>query len=352
MTMTMPEDFENGVKGLMDQVAQNYDDVVLRPLGERQTSAIKLQAGDGEGDAAMALKYGYSAPITQHARISKKLYGYMRDSNVSDPLQQAAIRGSNALSDFFFDAPCVNREGRYAIEESRAGQWLSLMKESPRKADDDTPDVDDLLHKWSTADALMLQVRIVEEQDGIEAAEPYYEEFLTRKAERDEVRMEAAKLPGAENMYFWCRLQQIKIMRERTYDLAMGYPSIDYTDVKKEIADGGDIHDLIHRMPWPFREAYHLAMSTMLDGEAHRMTLIAMLAGQIPTQMPQGSPYGMYPPPWMGRAGMMNGEEEGEDGEEAPDKRKALINLPSWGKKKPESQEPKPLRRRSRGNRR
>ena len=169
--------------------------------------------------------------------------------------------------------------------------------------------------------------------------------------QRQEVQMEAAKLPPAFNMFFWCRLRQYGIMREQAYDKAMGHPTHDFTDVKTEIAAGRDIHEIVHLMPWPFREAYQLVMGSMLDGESHRTVLMAMIAGQLPPPtMPWGG--GMMPGMWPGM--MPNGPEEGEqDGENPPDKRKAMFSF-FGGKKNGHTPEPPPQirRRANRGNKR
>ena len=339
--MKMPEDYENGVQGMIDGgISDPYEDLI--PLAQRRTTEIKLKSADGDGDAAMALKYGYSQPITQISRLTQKLYGYERDANVQGHLEQSAVMGANALNDLIFDAPCVNRQGRYDEEENRAKQWMKLIEQSPKVAEgkdqgESGPDIDGLLQRWSEADAFMLQARSFEEQHGIDAAEHLYEEYDLREKQREAVEMEASTLPPAENMLFWCRVRQYRIMRERAYDLAMGYPIHDFTEVKREISEGRDIHDLVHRMPWPFREAYQLVTGSMLDGEAHRTLLMAMIAGQLPPQpMPWSMGPGYWPavPPNGGRP-----QEEGEEGENQSDTRPALFKL--FGRRSGNSEPPK-----------
>ena len=341
--MKTPEDYQNGVQGMIDDdmLSDPYEDLV--PLGQRRTTEVNLRSG-GADDATLALKYGYSQPITQISRLTQKLYGYMRDANVSDHLEQSATKGANALNDLIFDAPCVNRQERYDEEEERAKQWLRLISTNPKTSDedDDTPDIDDLLQRWSEADAFMLQARIVEEQRGVEAAAHLYPRYARMKEQRDAVQMEASEMPPAENMLFWCRVRQYKIMRERAYDLAMGYPTHDFTDVKAALSEGRDIHDLIPKLPWPFHASYQLIMGSMMDGEAHRTLLMAVIAGELPRQpMP---PWGMPPGYWQG---MPNGQDDGEE-EGGGDKRPALFKL--FGRNGAPEQ-PKPRRRRARGKR-
>ena len=329
--MKMPEDYANGVQGLIED-SEAYPD--LTPLQQRRTTEVKLKSPNGDDDAALALKYGYSKPIAQVSQMTQKMYGYLRDGNVQSHLEQSAVNGTNALHDLIIDAPCLNRQGRYDEEEERAKQWLKLIEQSPQgptNADgeeepgtDFHAQLDDLLNRWSAANAFMLQARLVEEQRGIAAAEHLYEEYTLSAQQLDEIRMEASKLPPAYNMLYLCRVRQFEIMRERTFDLSMGYPSHDLTDVKRKIAEGHDIHDLVPLMAWPFKEGYNLVMGSMMDGEAHRTLLSSMIAGQLPAQpMPWGMPQGYWP-------GMANGGQPQEDGDNEdgpPDKRPALFKL-------------------------
>ena len=91
----------------------------------------------------MAQKFGYSMPIALLFRMTQKMYGYMRDGNISDPLEVAAVKGANSLNDVIFDAECLNRQGRYDEEKARSQQWLTLANQE--KQDDDSPDIDLLL---------------------------------------------------------------------------------------------------------------------------------------------------------------------------------------------------------------
>ncbi len=354
-TPRMPDKYGGGIAEMIEKgTSDGYDP--LRPLAKRQPTEIKLKSGDGDDEAALALKYGYSAPINQVSRLTQKLYGYVRDGNLHGPLEQSSVRGAHSLNDLLFDAPCVNREGRYQEEEGRAKQWMRLIDQSPSAVavvDDEEEekkpeiDIDALLNRWSDADAFMLQARIVEEQRGIEAAEHMYEEYKEKSKKRDVVQMEASELPPAYNMLFWCRVRQYQIMRERAYDLAMGYPTHDFTEVKEEVAEGHDIHDFVHRMPWPFREGYQLVMGSMMDGKAHRELLMAMVAGQLPAQMPWQMPPGYWPQQGMQPPGQPGEEGEDEDGQQ--DKRPALVKL--FGRKAPDPKQ-NHIKRNGRGSKR
>ena len=358
-----PEDYEDGVQGMMDDKDNPYEELV--PLAQRRITGVKLRSGDGMDEAELALKYGYSMPITELSRSTKKLYGYIRDANLTDPLERNALRGANALNDLIMTAPCLNREKRREEEERLAAHWQAEMdraagvldgdkaedagKDDEAAEDDESedpkPDIDKLLRRWSRADAFMLQARIVEELQGLEAAEKYYPRFIEMKEQQDEVLMEAAGLPPSEYQLFWCRVRQYKIMRERAYDLAMGHPVHDFTDLHKALADGADVNDHVAGMAWTWLVGYQLVIGSVSDGKAHRDTIIALNAQDIPRQ-PMSPPWGS----WPGMPGYMNGhEEEDDDEDEKKDKRGALFGLFGGGGQK--NEQPKTLKRRQRGRR-
>ncbi len=342
--MRDPEDYPGGVGEMIaDTPSDPYAELV--PLAQRDTTEIKLRSGDGATEAEMAAKFGYSMPIAKLLRRTETLYGYIRDANIVHPIDLVAARGSNALNDVIFDADCLNRQGRYDEEEERARQWLRLVETS--KHDDESLEIDDLLRRWSEADAFMLQARIVEERDGIDAAKPLYQEFEAMRQQRDDVQMEAAKLPPAENMLFWCRVRQYKIMRERAYDLALGYPTHDFTEVKRKLVEGGNVHDLIPEMAWPWKVTYQLVTTSTADGESYRTMMMAMYAQELPR--PQAPPvWGGMPPGYFPTNA--NGQG-GEDQEDQPDKRRAIFGLFGGARQEPQEPERKPARRRSRGRR-
>lgn len=361
--MPFPEEFEGGIKEMLEETDLTTEPYAgLEDLADRGSTAIKIKGGgEGEGESALALKYGYSQPISQISRMTEKLYGFARDAKVESHLEKTAIMGVFALNDLLFDAACVNRQARYEDAEADASRWEKLIaadriKETKEdsddktedKADDKADDVHSLLTRWSEAHAFMQQVGIVEEQRGIDAVVHLREDYMAKKQQRDDAEMGASRLPAAWNMFFWCRVQQYKIMRERSYDLSMGYPVVDYTELKRKIADGGNIHDLVEQMPWAYLEGYQRLTASLMDGEAHRTTLISLYAQTHPAQMPQMPPQmqGYWPPPPP-----VNGHNpDGEEGGEEKDNRQALFN--KWfGRNGSSPEQPKP-RRRSRTARR
>ena len=313
----------------------------LKALADRRMTEVKLKTGKGD-DKDFADHF--SAPIAQISRLSQKFYGYMRDCNVESFIEKSAVMGSNSLNDLIMDAPCVNREGRYREEEGRAKEWLRILEEREDSAEQ-LKKVDEIIDRWSSADSFMMQARIIEEQRGIEVAEELYPEYIESQKTRDAAEMDASKLPAAANMFFHCRRRQVQIMRERGYDLAMGYPTHDFTELKAEISEGTDAHDLVHKTPWAYREGYQLNMASMIDGEAHRTLLMSLLAGQLPAPPMPYMPWGMPPNP-MGDGG--DGDGDGEE----PDKRKAIFSFMNRNGAQPAPpKQQQPARRRGRRSR-
>ena len=351
----------------------------LRPLSQRGTSEVKITQGTGESDeVSFALKYGYSQPIALMSNLTMKLYGYMRDGHVTDPLEQLAIKGSNTIMDIIFDARCLNRLGREEEEDERGQYWLRVIettrqqrrKQKKREAaalegreesddddvdddddvvlDDDEPDIEGLIDRWSQAESFMLRALIFEERNGIEAARNLYPKYEQMEKQLADAEFSAGDLPSPYYRYFWCRIRKLQISSERIYDAAMGLPLVDYTPVKRALAEGGNIHDLEPQMPWIFKVAYQQLTGSMMAGDEHRLTITSMIAGRQAQQgggqwappYPQhqgGYPY--PPPPWA---------QNGDGGEEEQkEKRGALISLFGRGQQQQqESAAAAPLKRR------
>ena len=346
-----PEDYEGGVKAMLEDV-ENKRYPRLAPLGERGATSVKIGNSGGEtNEAEMWKQFGFSATLAELFRMIRKPYGYMRDGNLKDDVDVAAVKSANALHDLIFNAPCLNRQERFDKEEAKARHQMGKIDDRLR---DPELDVDKLRHEWSKANAFMLQARITEERDGLDAARHMWKEFEEMKAKRDDAELKASRLQPAEYHLFWCRVRQYQIMAEETYDLALGYPTHDFKDVKEKLARGENVHDLVQEMAWPWQESYRLVMSSMLDGEAHRMLMMSMNAQQLPQQQAMGYPMGMggyYPPQYPGQH-----MPDGQDPEGEPDRRPALFGF-FGGNKNGQQQQPqepernRPRRRRSRGRR-
>ena len=174
-------------------------------------------------------------------------------------------------------------------------------------------------------------------QDPVEA-KPIQVTLFSRYIEMaelmEQVLLEASNLTSDQNMYFWCRIREVEIARERSYDLALGHPTVDLHDLKEALSSGKPVHDLIPDMLWPFKLGFHEAMGTMLDGEAHRALLISLTAGQHPPQPAPMMPYVMpgYP----------------MEQEEQVDQRKPIWDLSRFSRRNGQQQQQRrPMQRRA-----
>ena len=319
-------DLQNGRK----EPAEAYED--LRRLEDRKSSAVRVSQAGGDSKEDLYREFSFSMPLAQLSKLTEKTYGYMRDGNIEDDLLKLAIMGSHSLSNLIMDAPCLNRVGRYQEEEDRAQQLeMAVDAEAPPGPPQGFigpgqphPTVKGLLHLWSQADAFMLQALIYELKHGIDASTHLYDRYSEMKEQRESVELEAADLTPSANLLFWTRLRQLQIQREQVFDLAMGRPTYDVTSLKRDLATGANIHDVHHRMPWPFQEGYQAVMGSMLDGQEHRLQQRSLAAQQHPpAPMPWPMPGGF----WPGQPGA-DGQAPDGDGEDGPpDKRPALFNI-------------------------
>ena len=336
-----PQDYDSIQDMIDDAPDGGYDG--LRTLAERTSSAVRVRTSQGGNEAELMAKLGFSAPISTLIKMAQKPYGWLRDTKITEPIELAAVKGALHLHDLVFNAPCLNRQERYNREDELSKQWERLLTAAHKKT------VDDLLDKWHAADAVMLQCRVIQEQRGIDAAEPHFQEYLDERENRDTAEMDAARLPANASQYFWCEVRKFKIMAEHTYDSAMGYPTHDFGKVKDKLARGGNVHDLVAEMSWPWELSYETGMVSMADGEAHRLTLMSFYAQDLPQQTPAyyPPPYPGYPPPYP------NGQQPDGEGGDQPDNRRPLFGF--IGKKNPQPQQPedpkKKPRRRARGRR-
>ena len=103
----------NGATSLLDQVInREVTYPPLRDLPERGSSAIRVTTG-GKSEQDLLAQLGYSAPIAEAVKRTTKMYGFIREGALGDPLAIAALRSSLDLHVLIFNAPCTNRQGRY-----------------------------------------------------------------------------------------------------------------------------------------------------------------------------------------------------------------------------------------------
>ena len=300
-----PEEFEGGIAEMVAKAASKpYKS--LAPLDERGSTTVRIKAPSSESEAELHQKFGFSAIIRLMFMRTNSIYGYIRDARIDDDLELTAVTGANALNDLLMGAECLNRKGRYQEEEVEALKWKKEMRNSHK---DDEERVEKLLDKWSRANAFILYAKIEEELHGIDYCVPLYGEFKKRSAQRSKAHRKATQLSREGSRYFWARVNQSKILDEQSWDDALGYPSADVTDLKAELAGGGNVHELQPRMLWPWKVAYQHVTRTTADGNSYREMMMSMNAQELPKQPVM--PYGMAPGyfgPQMGQFGPQDGD--------------------------------------------
>ena len=105
----------------------------LPPLAARDAASVKL-VRSGPDEKTLMASLGYSAPIAEAVKRTTKMYGFIREGALDDPLAIAALRSSLDLHVLIFNAPCTNRQGRYDLMDTAAQQWARQMKSSAAQA--------------------------------------------------------------------------------------------------------------------------------------------------------------------------------------------------------------------------
>ena len=257
-------------------------------------------------------KYGFSAIIAREALATRKLYGFLRTGNVTDPAARQVLHGLLELFRPEWLAPVCNRQQRYDLEEQLAEKWLKRMPQDTTGPEavageddqDREPTVDELLQTWHTAAAYQLQVRITRLRRGLAAVESHRARWNEATEKKAAAEYQAASLPPEAYQYFGCRTRQFEIMAERSLDQALGIPERDYSEVKRRIADGADINDVVSELPWAYQIAYEMVQESMAEGDKHREFIMSLHT--------QTLPYNRQPPKARKRFGFGPRRDQGE----------------------------------------
>ena len=130
MTSNFTDPTEHGgPAGLIREVLkapQKYGNT--KPLPERGRGAETRIAGRNDLDLNQLYReFGYSAPIAQLAESANKYGGHMKDANVTELDEKAAILDALAIHRMIITSECVQRKARYEAEEKEAQRWLNAM---------------------------------------------------------------------------------------------------------------------------------------------------------------------------------------------------------------------------------
>ena len=178
---------------------------------------------------------------------------------------------------------------------------------------DADPRVDILIDLWNQADSLMRWSRLFEDRHGRKAAQPLYEEVRKMRRQKTGVEFAQSRLPAPHQKYFAARRQLLEIQGERNEDMLRGRDLVDYTAVKARLAEGENVKDNLHELPWIIFTAQIELEASGMDGESYHGLLTAMNSQQ--RQSWQGQPMPGFPMPGQ------------EPPQEEQDKRGAMFNL-------------------------
>ena len=272
-----PTEYDDEIAALLELEAHSS-----RPrLDPLDSGAVQIGGGDSDVDPGQ--KYGYSAIVAREVAATRKVYGWIRNVNLT-PEQAVVAEGLMELFRMEWMAPCANRDGRFDREEERAQRWIRMLGGRKNAAAREAMDeADALLKTWNTHAAFKLQVEIQRLKLGLDAVEQYRQPYKIATRGQLDAEFDAGQLDPYAYGYFQCRVRQFKIQRESALDDARGVGVRDYTDVKKRIALGKfEVEDIVQEMPWAYQLVYGMGQMSMSSGKEHRQLVLGLNAAMIP----------------------------------------------------------------------
>ena len=312
----MPAYDEVEVKGT-ENGHKEHEEEGYPGLGSLPSYTPEIHRASGQGDAEGS-KYHFSKFLFQQAEMQQQLYGFLTMGRITSEQELLLVQRLFGLFLVEWEADATNREGRYQEEERLAKIWQSEMESTPMpvkgKDGKDERTVEELLDDWHSAAAYMSQVFVTKRRRGLAYVQDCRDKYLTAQASREAAELDAAGLPAANNQYFWCRVRQLRIMMDRTEDLALVIPIKDYTSVKKQLSDGVSVHRVVTQMPWAFRIAYGRVFNSIADGDRIRKHLAILYTQQWPLEQ--------RPPKKSSLFGLGSRKDRDEDDEGADNTRR------------------------------
>ena len=310
---------------------------------------------EGHGDT-------YSAFMHKQAELTNFLYSVVLQGDIDDAAEELLLLQLFRHFEREWTAEIANRKAYRGLAEERAGKLKARFGEEQIPDTDSggnqLRDVDELVHDWHRATSLLTEALVQKRLHGLahvraalaQKAAPVLDEdgnFVMVKArdeagrfrfdedsqpvmvpktapltcrerlkrareEAERVRYEVAELPPNHNQYFWARIECLQIDIDNNFDVQLGIPVRDYTDVKAKLLSGIPFHQLIDQFPWAFQELY-ARVRVSLKGKDWR--------DYLTTNQIQQWPYDRRPP--KGKNGIMDNMKDffggGEDDEDQPD---------------------------------
>lgn len=193
---------------------------------------------------------------------------------VLQPLDSSRVSISGALGGSgvdpgrpFSEINARETEVRFEAEEAEARYWVSRLG---KEGKEHVERADRLLDRWAAADLLQINIRRRRLKQGLAAVEHERARWHTATRKMDLFEELATQLPSAAYEYFQCRLEQYRILRERSEDRAKGIPTADFSDLIKRIQQGeAKPSEIAASLPWPILEALWVSMQDASPNNPH-----------------------------------------------------------------------------------
>ena len=254
-----------GQETYRDFSQMNFEGTIKRP--ERREEGIS-----GATD--------YSAFAHKQAEVLHTLKGLVMMAEFENEKERLLVLRLFRIFERDWTAPINNRTAGILEAEAGADKWRQRMA-ADDAAVEGTPDADDLLAQWSTGAKMLAEALVQKRLHGLqhvratlrkETIDPILlvprvrtaRELLDQcREDMRQARYQAASLPPAASEYFWNRVTALQISIERSTDIALGIPVVDYLQVKEDLARGVHVALVADRMPWSYQEIADRAFSSM-----------------------------------------------------------------------------------------
>ena len=281
----------------------HLDDEAARLFDHGTTSVTRGTTDD---------KFPFSKIVANHEAATRKLYGFIRGGNITEPKEDLLLNRQLQLFEVFWNARACNRQGHYDHQEEQAKHWRSQIApgyDDHDEAPEQLGNVEKLLQQWSESNAFQQQVRILHARHGLNHVEEYRARWAECSEAKEDAEFAAGNLTPAAYRYFLCRLQQYQNLDDRAMAQALGLQEVDFTEVKARLAAGAEVDNEVSNLPWIYQYAFTRVQRSMDDGEKHYEVLMSLHSQTLPYHLQ---------PPRPGKKGFLGigGRNDRPDDEE------------------------------------
>ena len=236
---------------------------VLQPLDSSRVSISGALGGSGVDPGRLFSEINARETEVRFDALIDFLKNYWPEKHKTRVLVNGLVR----LGVRFLNAPANRRRLRFEAEEAEARYWVSRLG---KEGKEHIERADRLLDRWAAADLLQINIRRRRLKQGLAAVEHERARWHTATRKMDLFEELATQLPSAAYEYFQCRLEQYRILRERSEDRAKGIPTADFSDLIKRIQQGeAKPSEIAASLPWPILEALWVSMQDASANNPH-----------------------------------------------------------------------------------